>query len=77
MGKNSVENLLPTLEDTVVMGIDMNIALRRLPQNERRVVLLEYGGYTQREIGEVLGISQRHAGRTLKRAKSKLKVILA
>ena len=77
MGNNRAENLLPTLEDTVVMGIDIDIALRRLPQNERRAMVLSHWGYTQREIGKFLGISQIGVLKMLRRAKSKLKVILA
>jgi len=77
MGNNRVEDLSPTLEETALMGVDINIALRELTHNEQRAVVLGHWGYTQREIGEFLGISQRHAGRTLHRAKSKLKVILA
>jgi len=63
--------------ENIDLSIDVNIALQQLPQNERRAVVLEHWGYSQCEIGEFLGFSQRGVGKMIDRAKEKLRKILA
>ncbi len=49
--------------------IELSIAMRPLSERERRIVLLRFfGGLTQREIAERIGISQMHVSRLLRRA---------
>jgi RNA polymerase sigma-B factor len=49
--------------------IELNIAMRLLSERERHIVLLRFfGGLTQREIAERVGISQMHVSRLLRRA---------
>ncbi|MGB2710217.1 MAG: SigB/SigF/SigG family RNA polymerase sigma factor [Conexibacter sp.] len=49
--------------------IELSQAMRSLSERERRIVLLRFfGGLTQREIAERVGISQMHVSRLLRRA---------
>jgi RNA polymerase sigma-B factor len=49
--------------------IELGRAMRSLSERERRIVLLRFfGGLTQREIAERIGISQMHVSRLLRRA---------
>lgn len=49
--------------------IELGRGLRVLSERERRIVLLRfYGGLTQREIAERVGISQMHVSRLLRRS---------
>lgn len=49
--------------------IELSIAMRPLTERERRIVLLRFfGGLTQREIADRIGISQMHVSRLLRRA---------
>jgi len=49
--------------------IELARAMRRLSGRERQIVLLRFfGGLTQREIAERVGISQMHVSRLLRRA---------
>jgi RNA polymerase sigma-B factor len=49
--------------------IELGMAMRPLSERERCIVLLRFfGGLTQREIAERIGISQMHVSRLLRRA---------
>ncbi|MFD1813665.1 SigB/SigF/SigG family RNA polymerase sigma factor [Rhodococcus gannanensis] len=53
---------------------DLQPALARLPERERTIVLLRFfGGLTQSEIAERLGISQMHVSRLLSRTLTALR----
>ncbi len=51
-------------------------ALRRLPLGHRQVVLLMLEGLTQREIGDVLGLSETNVAVRLTRARAALRSLL-
>ncbi len=54
--------------------MSVRIAIRRLPPNEKMVVLLREGeGYSHKEIGEMLSIKESHSRVILCRAREKLK----
>jgi RNA polymerase sigma-B factor len=60
------------VEDELLAGVENVEAVRplldRLPPRERRIVLLRfYGGRTQSQIAEEIGISQMHVSRLLAR----------
>jgi RNA polymerase sigma-B factor len=51
-------------------------ALRGLPPRERRILLLRFrAGMTQAEIGELLGLSQMHVCRLIRRALERLRIL--
>ena len=54
--------------DDVELLMDVREALAQLTDKQREALALWLEGYTQAEIGERLGISERGAGRRLKRA---------
>ena len=57
----------------VAEGEALAAAWRELPSQERRVLELRFvGNMTQREIGEVIGFSQMHVSRLLRRALARL-----
>ena len=51
-------------------------AVGRLPDRLRCVVLLHSYGYSQQEIGDMMGISQRGIGKRLEKAFNLLKLVL-
>jgi RNA polymerase sigma-B factor len=52
-------------------------ALRALPAREREIIRLRFGAdLSQAEIGEVLGISQMHVSRLLRRGISRVSTIV-
>ena len=53
--------------------IDLCEAVGRLPDRLRCVVLLHSYGYSQQEIGDMMGISQRGIGKRLEKAFELLK----
>ncbi len=58
--------------------IELSRALRALGERERQIVLLRFfGGLTQREIAERVGISQMHVSRLLRRALERMGEALA
>jgi RNA polymerase sigma-B factor len=58
--------------------IELTRGLRLLTDRERRIVLLRFfGGLTQREIAERVGISQMHVSRLLRRALERMADSLA
>jgi len=56
--------------------IDLCEAVGRLPDRLRCVVLLHSYGYSQQEIGDMMGISQRGIGKRLEKAFNLLKLVL-
>ena len=56
--------------------IDLCEAVGRLPDRLRCVVLLYSYGYSQQEIGDMMGISQRGIGKRLEKAFNLLKLVL-
>lgn len=63
--------------DQVVLAADLRRAMRTLSARERQIVYLRfYEDRTEREIGEVLGVSQMQVSRLLSRIKNKLKTRL-
>lgn len=64
--------------DSVFERIDLENALSKLPDLERTVIDYYYfKDLTQTEIGELIGTSQNHVSRLLKRTLEKLKRYLA
>ena len=53
--------------------IDLCEAVGRLPDRTRCVVLLYSYGYSQQEIGDMIGLTQRGIGKRLERAFELLK----
>lgn len=51
-------------------------ALRQLKQSERAIIALFLEGYSHREIGAIIGITENYVGVRISRIKSKLKKIL-
>lgn len=68
-------SLVETLvDDTDVVGDVMaKMIYEMLDKKERAILLMRVNGYSQRQIGEVFGCSQRHAGVMLERIIEKLK----
>ncbi len=63
--------------ERVVNHEDIVRALETLPERERRIIEWRfYGGLTQREVGERLGISQMHVSRLERRALEAMKSAL-
>ena len=61
----------------VAEGADLLAALRKLPPDlATAMVLRHYHGYSNRELGYVLGISERTIGSRLARARLKLRTEL-
>jgi RNA polymerase sigma factor (sigma-70 family) len=59
------------------MRPDLLTALRSLPPKlSAAIVLRHYHGYTNREIGAALGVSERTVGTRLQRAAERLRVVL-
>jgi RNA polymerase sigma-B factor len=59
--------------EAVADGQALAAAWKELPEHERRVLELRFvRGLTQREIGAVIGFSQMHVSRLLRRAISQL-----
>ncbi len=56
--------------------IDLCEAVGRLPDRLRCVVLLHSYGYSQQEIGDMMGISQRGIGKRLEKAFNLLRLVL-
>lgn len=56
--------------------IDLCEAVGRLPDRLRCVVLLYSYGYSQQEIGDMMGISQRGIGKRLEKAFNLLGLVL-
>ena len=52
--------------------LDIRAACATLTDRQREVLALSVEGYTQREIGERLGIAQQTVGETLAAAREKL-----
>ena len=57
----------------IEQSIDLQRAIADLPPRQYRVVSLWMQGYTQREIGAELGVSQQAVSRCLIRAKSNIR----
>ena len=69
------------VEDELLAGVENVEAVRplldRLPARERRIVLLRfYGGRTQSQIAEEIGISQMHVSRLLARTLASMRETL-
>jgi RNA polymerase sigma-70 factor (ECF subfamily) len=61
----------------VVLRPDLLTALRSLPPKlSAAIVLRHYHGYTNREIGAALGVSERTVGTRLQQAAERLRVLL-
>lgn len=56
--------------------IDLCEAVGRLPDRLRCTVLLYSYGYSQQEIGDMMGISQRGIGKRLEKAFNLLRLVL-
>ena len=56
--------------------MDIRDALSQLTDKQREALALWVEGYTQEEIGEALGITQRNAGRRIERAIARIREIL-
>ena len=65
-----------TEPDDVVTKVELERGLVKLPDRQREAMTLSLDGYTQAEIGELLGINQRTAGRDLETARANLKDFL-
>lgn len=68
-----------TLEDMLTNGLDaldesITVDFTRLSDRLRRILWLSYSGYTQREIADIIGITQAQVSRDLKKAKKMLGV---
>ena len=60
----------------VEYGVVLDRALRALPERERAIVLLRFAEeLSQSEIGTVLGISQMHVSRLLRRALARIEAV--
>ena len=51
--------------DGIEEFVDIERAFNRLPEREKQIVFLRLSGYTQAEIGNLVGISQQHVSRVL------------
>ena len=58
-------------EDEVDERLDAEKAMEQLSARDRRVIYLRFSDYTQAEIGERVGLSQRHIGRILDKMSKK------
>ena len=58
--------------DTSDLSLDLRAAFATLTERQRIVVTLYYDGWTQREIGQVLGVSQPAISKLLKRGGHKM-----
>lgn len=68
----------PTAEIQLEDGLALPKLLDGLPELERRAVILRYyGDFKQHEIGAMLGYSQMHVSRLLRRALSQMRTQLA
>jgi RNA polymerase sigma factor (sigma-70 family) len=66
------EDRVAVLHDPA-LGIDASDAMARLPHRERQAVVLVYGmGYTQEEVGDLMGISRGTVAASIWRARQKL-----
>lgn len=62
------------LEESVIRNIDLENALRKLPEDWETIIKLRFiGDYTQTQIAEILGITQVQVSRLEKKALEKLK----
>lgn len=60
------------LEDKVIRSIDLQSAMDTLSETDRRILQLRMDGYTYGKIAEIIGISQPHACRRVKKIVEKL-----
>lgn len=60
------------LEDKVIRGLDFQSVLSKLSEMDRRILQLRMDGYTYNKIAEIIGISQPHACRRVKKILEKL-----
>jgi RNA polymerase sigma-B factor len=79
-GRTTLGALLPA--PTAEIQLEDRLALPKLldglPELERRAVILRYyGDFKQHEIGAMLGYSQMHVSRLLRRALSQMRTQLA
>ena len=58
--------------DTIDARIDLINALNRLSPRQRKVVLLWAQGYTQQEIADEYGVTQRTISRWIQKSVSKM-----
>ncbi len=75
----TLESVLGTggMEEKVVEQVVLHQALRKLPQQERQVLLLRYyKGLTQSRTAQVIGVSQVQVSRIERRAVNRLREIL-
>lgn len=76
----TLEDLLPTpndVESAVEDAAMLAEAKNALSEREAKVIDLKLLGYTQREIGKVLGLSQVQVGRIEKKAIEKMRAVVA
>jgi RNA polymerase sigma factor (sigma-70 family) len=45
--------------------VDIERAFNRLPEREKKIVYLRLSGYTQEEIGAIIGVTHQHISRIL------------
>ncbi len=71
---------LPPAEEEAISELSTELlkdALKRLPKNYFEILTLKiYYGFSEEELGAVLGINSENAGRRLRRARQKLREIL-
>jgi DNA-directed RNA polymerase specialized sigma24 family protein len=59
-------------EVSIINLIDLNEAIKKLPIKLRTIAALRTAGYTQRECGEILGVTRAAIGFAEKRAYASL-----
>ena len=78
-GSQSSETLMDTLgddaqEDAVLEYASIRDLVQTLPEREQEIIRLRfYQGYSQREIADIMGLSQMHVSRLLNQLLKKLK----
>jgi len=57
----------------LVLRLDLEIAMKRLPLRQRQAIELAGAGHNQEEIARILGIRQQSANELLEKARAALK----
>jgi RNA polymerase sigma-70 factor (ECF subfamily) len=77
--KDSLEEIAPSVNNTSTEKEDiarLQAAIKKLPETDRAIISLNLDGYDNREVAEILGISNNHVAVKLHRIKQVLATYL-
>ena len=57
-------------DEMILLGIDIKRSFDKLTAKHRAIVALRMAGYTQRECGEIVGLTRAAVGISYKKAKT-------